>query len=60
MMAEYGIRDVACDDLPRGVLVGTVDLFDCDGGEWYVHSPRRAANLRKPKNQPQPVWFIPF
>jgi hypothetical protein len=60
MMAEYGIRDVACDDLPRGVLVGTVDLFDCDGGEWHVRDPRRAAKLLKPKNQPQPVWFVPF
>jgi len=25
MMADYGIRGVTCDDLPRGVLVGTVD-----------------------------------
>jgi hypothetical protein len=60
MMDEYGIRDVACDDLPRGVLVGTVVLYDCDGGDWYVRDPQRAAELRKPKNQPQPVWFFPF
>jgi hypothetical protein len=60
MMEEYGIRDVTCDDLPRGVLVGTVDLYDCDGGEWYVRDPQRAAELLKPKNQPQPVWFVPF
>ena len=26
MMADYGIEDVACDDLPRGVLIGTVEL----------------------------------
>src|SRR5262245_52594411 len=25
MMAGYGIRDVACDSLPRGVIVGSVD-----------------------------------
>jgi hypothetical protein len=60
MMREYGIHNVACDDLPRGVLVGTVDLFDCDGGEWHIRDPRRAAKLLKPKNQPQPVWFVPF
>lgn len=60
MMREYGIRDVACDDLPRGVLVGTVDLYDCDGGEWHVRDPQRAAKLVKPTNQPQPVWFYPF
>lgn len=60
MMAGYGIDDVACDDLPRGVILGTVELHDCDGGEWYVRSPERAARLRKPKNHPQPVWFNPF
>jgi hypothetical protein len=31
MMADYGIDDVACDDLPRGVIIGTVELHDCDG-----------------------------
>ena len=60
MMAEYGIRNVACEELPRGVLVGTVDLFDCDGGKWHVRDPRRAVKLVKPQNQPQPVWFNPF
>jgi hypothetical protein len=60
MMEEYGIRDVACDDLPRGVLVGTVDLYDCDGGEWHVRDPRRAEKPVGPTNQPQPVWFKPF
>jgi ASCH domain len=60
MLREYGIRDAACDDLPRGVLVGTVDLYDCDDGEWHVRDPQRASKLVKPKNQPQPVWFNPF
>ena len=60
MMTQYGISDVSCDNLPRGVIVGTVELYDCDGGEWYVRSPERAKTLRKPKNHPQPVWFNPF
>ena len=60
MMDYYGIRDVACDDLPRGVLIGTVELYDCDGGEWYLRNPERAKELLKPKNHPQPVWFNPF
>lgn len=60
MMAEYGIADVTCDDLPRGVLVGTVDLHDRDGGEWHVRSPMRPATLVKPNRRPQPVWFHPF
>ena len=60
MMKEYGIRDVACDDLPRGVIIGSVELFDCDGGNWHVRKPERAEKLLKPKNHAQPVWFYPF
>lgn len=60
MMAEYGIDDVACDDLPRGVLIVTVDLHDCEEGDWHVREPERAKTLRKPKNHPQTVRFKPF
>lgn len=60
MMSDYGIQDVSCDDLPRGVLVGSVELFDCDGGDWHVRKPERAEKLMQPKKQPQPVWFYPF
>lgn len=60
MMADYGIRDVTCDELPRGVLIGSVELFDCDGGDWHVRKPERAEKLVPPTKQPQPVWFYPF
>lgn len=60
MMHEYGIDDVECDDLPRGVVVGTVELHDCEDGDWYLRNPERAKTQRKPKNHPQPVWFRPF
>lgn len=60
MMADYGIDDVACDDLPRGVIIGSVELYDCDEGDWHVRAPLRAKSLRKPKKHPQPVWFNPF
>ena len=60
MLADYGIDDVACDDLSRGVLVGTVELFDCDGGKWHVRNPVRLTKLPKPARHPQPVWFNPF
>lgn len=60
MLNEYSIFDVRSDDLPRGVLVGTVELFDCDGGEWYLRNPQRLAELLKPLEHPQPVWFYPF
>ena len=60
MLDDYGIEDVSCDDLPRGVLVGTVELFDCDDDEWHLRKPERAKNLLKPTKHPQPVWFYPF
>jgi hypothetical protein len=60
MMEEYGIKDVACGDLSRGVLLGSVELYDCEGGDWHLREPKRAEKLVEPKNQPQPVWFYPF
>jgi hypothetical protein len=50
--------------LPVGVLLGTVEVVGCTGtpGDyaWELARPERAKQLRKPKNQPQPVWFKPF
>ena len=64
MMAAYGISDCRCDQLPRGVLVGTVELYDCTGQDedfqWHVRNPERAGELIKPTNHPQPSWFFPF
>lgn len=70
--------DIDVDGLPRGVIVGTVELVDCrqlkradsagtgfrvtdtDGQfAWCLARPERVKS-RKPKGQPQPVWFIPF
>jgi hypothetical protein len=51
-------------DLPKGVLVGTVEITDCTGGnghyEWHLKKPERISEPLKPKNRPQPVWFYPF
>jgi hypothetical protein len=64
MMAQYRIEDLPCDDLPRGMLLGTVGLHNCTGTErdyhWHVRDPKHARALRKPKNHPQPSWFNPF
>ena len=64
MMNQYGLDDIPSDDLARGVIVGTVELFDCTGQEgdyhWHVRNPKPATRLRKPKNHPQPSWFNPF
>lgn len=61
----YRIRDICSDDLPRGVVVGSVEMYDCredgDGGyEWLLRKPERAKKLLPPANQPQPVWFNPW
>ena len=60
MMNDYGITHIACDDLPRGVLIGTVELYDCDEGEWHLRKPVRLQKTVKPQKHPQPVWFNPF
>ena len=50
--------------LPRGVIVGSavverVSPIDGVYG-WHLAQIERASKLRKPKHQPQPVWFKPF
>jgi hypothetical protein len=55
---EFGLDDI--DGLPRGVLVGTVELFDCHGEEWLLRAPERLAKPVKPARHPNPVWFRPF
>lgn len=55
---QYGIDDV--EHLDRGVLIGTVEITGCDGGEWHLANPERLETPIAPENQPQPVWFNPF
>lgn len=47
------------DELPRGLIVGTVEIVDCTGGdgeyEWQLANPVRLAEPLPPKEQPQPV-----
>ncbi len=61
--AECGIELAR---LPRGVIVGSVELFACrrspdgDAWQWWLRRPMRASELRKPDRQPMPVWFRPW
>lgn len=57
---KYGFEELNLEKLPRGVVVGSVDLHDCDGGEWHLRNPIRAKTLRRPTGRPQPIWFTPF
>lgn len=59
---ELGVK---MEDLPRGVLVGTVEITGCygskrDGYAWELANPIRLKELVKPIKKPQPVWFNPF
>ena len=51
-------------DFPVGVLIGTVEIVDCNGEpfdyEWRLAKPKRLKKLIKPDGHPQPVWFKPF
>ena len=51
--------------LPRGKLVGTVEIVACEdlGDEtfaWWLANPKRLRRPVKPLTHPQPVWFYPF
>ena len=52
------------EELPRGVLVGTVEISHCTGGpseyRWHLRKPRRLSRRLKPQKRPQPAWFRPF
>ena len=52
------------EDLPRGVVIGTVEIHNCTGTpgdyRWHIRNPKPLARPRKPIGKPQPVWFNPF
>jgi ASCH domain len=57
-----GIPDVA--SLPRGLIVGSVEIVDCvlNGGTgfaWKLRKPRRYRNALRAKGQPQPAFWHP-
>jgi hypothetical protein len=62
MQTEF---DLDLDNRPRGVIVGTVEVYDyqqdADGGyEWLIRSPTRLRKPLKPKRKPKPSWLFPF
>lgn len=52
------------EDLPTGVLVGTVEIVGCkkrgDQYAWQLARPIRFDRPKEPDNKPQPAWFRPF
>jgi hypothetical protein len=54
-------------ELPTGVIVGSAVISHCTNGgtgssayHWHLKDVRRFKKPRRPKRQPQPVWFNPF
>lgn len=62
----YDDMNAKSGDFPVGVLVGTVEIFDCEGGpkpakfRWCLRAPERLPEPIKPENRAQPIWFRPF
>jgi hypothetical protein len=52
------------EDLPRGVIVCTVEIYNCTGSpgdyHWHLRDPKPLSRPRKSVGKPQPVWFNPF
>lgn len=54
------------DEVPRGLIVGSVDIVDCvyfpekSCFGYKLKNPKRYTKHLKPKNQPQPCFFFPF
>jgi predicted transcriptional regulator len=50
--------------LPAGYVVGSVAIVGCRRRgatyHWLLAEPRRLARPRRPRQQPQPVWFHPW
>lgn len=51
-------------ELPTGVIVGTVEITDCQddsggGFRYRLRNPRRLRTHLVPRNQPQPVFWLP-
>lgn len=57
LMKMYGFDFDEIDDLPRGVVVGSVEIIGCQGGEWKLANPKRLRRPFIPERKPQPVWF---
>jgi hypothetical protein len=53
------------ESLPRGVVVGTVEIIGCEmqpEGDygWFLANPQRLDPPVAPIERPQPIWFHPF
>lgn len=38
-LEDAELFELSFDKVPRGVIIGTVELFGCDGGKWKLREP---------------------
>ena len=63
--SEWELPGASNTDVQFGRVIGTVEIVDCDWSpsdnrfRWHLRNPRRI-QPKRPRNQPQPVWFYPF
>jgi hypothetical protein len=59
--AEYKRHRINSEQAPRGVIVGIVEIMDCQGEdgsyEWLLANAKRLPKPIKPKRQPMPSFF---
>jgi hypothetical protein len=64
ILQQYGIADLAPTRLLRGMLLGTIELYDCtieDGCyHWHFRNPEKWARPKLPEGKAQGTWFTPF
>ncbi len=60
MMDEYGIYDLQCDDLARGVIIRAGDPYDSDEGNWHMRNHIHETELIRPIAHSQTMSFPPF
>jgi hypothetical protein len=65
-LAEVDDPEPGDELLPRGVIVGSVELVRCeeseqwdDEFEWVLRAPHRYATPIKPRGVPQPAFWFP-
>lgn len=54
------MNEVDLESLRRGAIVGSLELYDSNGGEWYLRNPQRSEKQVEAINRPNPVWFYPL
>jgi hypothetical protein len=61
--SEFKKSKLLREDLPVGVIVGTVEITGCrkrkNDYAWKLEDPVRLKRPFKPENHPNPVWFYP-